>query len=100
MAKRELIDTGTHKRYVRRDERGRFIRSDAVGHQSSADRRTTETNTSGKGQGDRRKARTATARSSWFGRLLLPVAGLVAISAGAVLTSATLRRGAPRSFTR
>ena len=66
MAKRELIDTGTHKRFVRRDERGRFIRSDAVGHQSSADRRTTETNTSGKGQGDRRKARTATARSSWF----------------------------------
>ena len=100
MAKRELIDTGTQKRYVRRDERGRFVRSDAVGHQSGANRRTTKMNASEKGQGDRRRARTATGRSSWFGRLLLPVAGLVAITAGAVLTSATLRRGAPRSFTR
>ena len=97
MAKRELIDTGTHKRYVRRDERGRFIRSDAVGHQLSADRRTTATTAPKNGQGDKRRARRATARSSWFGRLLLPVAGLVAITAGAVLTSATLRRGAPRS---
>ena len=100
MAKGELIDTGTHKRYVRRDERGRFIRSDTVGHQLSADRETTEMNASEKGQGDKRTARTATARSSWFGRLLLPVAGLVAITAGAVLTSATLRRGTPRSSTR
>ena len=31
MPKRELIDTGTDKRYVRRDEPGRFKESDDVG---------------------------------------------------------------------
>ena len=30
MAKAELIDTETHKRYVRRDERGRFKGSDEL----------------------------------------------------------------------
>ena len=55
MAKREPNDTGTHKRYVRRDERGRFIRSDAVGHQLSADRRTTKMNASEKEQGHKRR---------------------------------------------
>ena len=69
MAKREPNNTGTHKRHVRRDERGRFIRSDAVGHQLSANRQTTEMNASGKGQGDKRRARRATGRSSSFGRL-------------------------------
>ena len=29
--KRELIDTGTDKRYVRRDEKGQFKESDDVG---------------------------------------------------------------------
>ena len=36
---RELIDTGTDKRYVRRDEEGRFTESDDVGRSLSQDRR-------------------------------------------------------------
>jgi hypothetical protein len=38
--KRELIDTGTDKRYVRRNERGTsFVESDDVGRSLAADRR-------------------------------------------------------------
>jgi hypothetical protein len=40
MSKRELIDTGTDKRYVRRDENGRFKESVDVGKSLAADRRT------------------------------------------------------------
>ena len=36
---RELIDTGTDKRFVRRDEEGRFRESDDVGRSLAADRR-------------------------------------------------------------
>ena len=36
-AKRELIDTGTDKRYVRRDEKGRFEEVDDVGRSLSQD---------------------------------------------------------------
>ena len=44
MAKPELIDTGSDRRYARRDERGRFKESDDVGLSPSADRgRTTRT---------------------------------------------------------
>jgi hypothetical protein len=53
MAKRELIDTGTDKRFVRRDERGRFKESDDVGRSLAADRRQSAKTTSDKGQGDR-----------------------------------------------
>jgi hypothetical protein len=53
MAKRELIDTGTDKRYVRRDERGQFKESDDVGRSQRADRRQTATTPAKKGQGDR-----------------------------------------------
>jgi hypothetical protein len=35
--KRELINTGTDKRYVRRDEKGRFKESDDVGRSLSQD---------------------------------------------------------------
>jgi predicted transcriptional regulator len=38
-SKRELIDTGTDKRYVRRDEQGRFKESDDVGKSLAQDRR-------------------------------------------------------------
>jgi hypothetical protein len=38
-AKRELIDTGTDKRYVRRDALGRFKESDDVGRSLAADKR-------------------------------------------------------------
>ncbi|MBB4570747.1 hypothetical protein [Rhizobium leucaenae] len=39
MSKRELIDTGTDKRYVRRNEKGQFKESGDVGRSLSADRR-------------------------------------------------------------
>ena len=35
--KRELIDSGRDKRYVRRDEKGRFTESDDVGRSLSKD---------------------------------------------------------------
>lgn len=51
--KRELIDTGTDKRYVRRDERGRFVESDDVGRSLSQDRKRKASTTVKSGQGDR-----------------------------------------------
>ena len=53
MPNRELIDTGTDKRFTRRDERGRFKESDDVGRSLSADRRTKAKATAKPGQGDR-----------------------------------------------
>ena len=50
---RELIDTGTDKRYVRRDSNGRFKESDDVGRSLAADRRQKAKNTAKKGEGDR-----------------------------------------------
>ena len=76
MAKRQRIDTGTDKRDVGRDERGRFVASK-------------------KGRGDRGRT---SARTSSFANvpvelLVAVAAGLVVITAGAVITSVTLRRG-------
>ena len=53
MADRELIDTGTDKRYVRRDQEGRFKESDDVGKSLTADRRRDAKNEAKPGQGDR-----------------------------------------------
>jgi hypothetical protein len=53
MSDRELIDTGTDKRYVRRDERGRFKESDDVGRSLAADRRRSAEHESKSGQGDK-----------------------------------------------
>jgi hypothetical protein len=50
---RELINTGTDKRYVRRDAGGRFNESDDVGRSLSADRRRKAKTASKSGQGDR-----------------------------------------------
>ena len=77
MAKRQRIDTGTDKRDVRRDERGRFVASK-------------------KRRGDR--GRTPSARTNSLGNvptelLVAVAAGLVVLTAGAVITSVTLRRG-------
>ena len=36
---RELIDTGTDKRYVRRDKKGQFKESDDVGRSSAVDQK-------------------------------------------------------------
>ena len=53
-AKRELIDTGTSKRYVRRNARGTsFVESDDVGRALSADRRRKAKTVAKRGQGDR-----------------------------------------------
>jgi hypothetical protein len=51
--KRELIDTGTDKRYVRRDKEGRFKESDDVGRSLSRDIRKKAKTKVGAGQGDR-----------------------------------------------
>ncbi len=50
---RELIDTGTDKRYVRRDEQGRFKESDDVGRSLSQDIRRKAKKKAPAGQGDR-----------------------------------------------
>ena len=52
-SKRELIDTGTDKRYVRRDDQGRFKESVDVGRSLAADRRQHAKNDAKPGQGDR-----------------------------------------------
>lgn len=51
--RRELIDTGTDKRYVRRDEAGRFRESDDVGRSLSQDRKRKAKTVVAPGDGDR-----------------------------------------------
>jgi len=52
--KRELLDTGTDKRYIRRDERGRFTKDQVdVGRSSAADQRHTSAAASKPGQGNK-----------------------------------------------
>ena len=52
-AKRELINTGTDKRYVRRDAKGQFKESDDVGKSLANDRRRKAKTKAKSGQGDR-----------------------------------------------
>ena len=52
-AKRELINTGRDKRFVRRDPKGQFKESDDVGRSLSRDRRQHAKTKSKPGQGDR-----------------------------------------------
>ncbi len=51
--KRELIDTGNDKRFVRRDDKGRFDEVEDVGRSLSQDRKRDAKNASKPGQGDR-----------------------------------------------
>jgi hypothetical protein len=51
--KRETIDTGTDKRYVRRDEEGQFKESDDVGRSLAVDRRQRAKAVGKPGQGDK-----------------------------------------------
>ena len=53
MSKRELIDTGTDKRYVRRNAKGQFTESDDVGKSLSQDVRKRAKTTVKPGQGDK-----------------------------------------------
>lgn len=50
---RALIDTGTDKRFVRRDVEGKFKESDDVGRSLAQDRRQTAKKEVPSGQGDR-----------------------------------------------
>jgi hypothetical protein len=50
---RELIDTGTDKRYVRRDEKGQFKESDDVGRSLAADQKRHSSTKPKRGEGDR-----------------------------------------------
>ena len=52
-SKRELIDTGTDKRYVRRDEKGRFAEVVDVGKSLSQDRKRKAKTEVPSGQGDK-----------------------------------------------
>lgn len=52
-SKRELIDTGTDKRYVRRNEKGQFDEVVDVGKSLAQDRRQQSKTTVAPGQGDR-----------------------------------------------
>ena len=52
-ARRELINTGSDKRYVRRGTGGQFSESDDVGRSLTGDRRRPAQTKSRKGQGDR-----------------------------------------------
>ncbi|WP_068875989.1 MULTISPECIES: hypothetical protein [unclassified Phenylobacterium] len=54
MSKRERVDTGTDKRYVRRDDQGHFTSDQVnVGKSSAADQRQHAKHAAPKGQGDR-----------------------------------------------
>ena len=50
---RELIDTGSDKRYVRRDEEGKFSESDDVGRSHATDQKRDAKAKARKGEGDR-----------------------------------------------
>ena len=52
-SKRELIAPNGDKRYVRRDEKGRFKESDDVSHSLSQDQKRQSQHESKPGQGDR-----------------------------------------------
>ena len=50
---RELIDTGTDKRFVRRDDEGRFKESDDVGRSLAQDQKRDSKTKSKRGEGDK-----------------------------------------------
>jgi hypothetical protein len=52
-AKRQVIDTGTDKRFVRRNAGGRFKESDDMGQSLTSDRRTKAKRAVKSGQGDK-----------------------------------------------
>jgi hypothetical protein len=52
-SKRELINTGSDKRFVRRRQDGTFKESDDVGRSLAQDRRQSATRVAKKGHGDR-----------------------------------------------
>jgi hypothetical protein len=63
-SKRELIDTGTDKRYVKRDAQGQFKESDDVGRSLAADRRRKAKTTTKSGYGDQGDRKPAAKKAS------------------------------------
>ena len=61
-AKRELINTGTDKRFVRRGAGGQFKESDDVGRSLSVDRRKKAKTVSKPGQGDKGDRKRSTSK--------------------------------------
>ena len=53
MSKRELINTGTDKRYVRREDDGKFKESDDVVRSSATDQRQQSKTKPPRGEGDK-----------------------------------------------
>jgi hypothetical protein len=66
--KRELIDTGRDKGYVKRDAEGRFKESDDVGRSLAADRRRTATRRLTAGYGDQGDQTKRSAKSKKVGK--------------------------------
>lgn len=62
--KRETIAPNGDKRYVRRDEAGRFTESDDVGRSLSQDRKRTAKNDAKPGHGDRGDRKTGATKKS------------------------------------
>jgi transcriptional regulator with XRE-family HTH domain len=62
IGKRTLMNTGTDKRFVRRDAKGRIMESDNVGKSLSSDRRTKAKTVSKSGRGDRGTSKRPTRR--------------------------------------
>jgi len=62
-SKRELINTGTDKRFVRRGAGGQFKESDDVGRSLSSDRRKKAKTVSKPGQGDKGDRKRSTSKS-------------------------------------
>ena len=52
-AKRELVNTGSDKRFVRRDKQGQFKESDDVGRSLAADRKKKSKTRVASGHGDK-----------------------------------------------
>ncbi len=50
---RERIDTGTDKRYVRRDEKGQFKESEDVGRSAAQDQKRDSKSKPKRGEGDK-----------------------------------------------
>jgi hypothetical protein len=53
MPRREMVNTGTDKRYARRNKQGQFKESDDVGRSLAADRRRKAKTQSKAGHGDK-----------------------------------------------
>lgn len=83
---RELIDTGKDKRFVRRDEQGRFKDVVDVGNSLAQDRRTHAKTTVKSGEGDRGdRPRTTDKRHGESGRIGYLVLYLMGVPVGLLL---------------